>query len=70
MGGRWSTMNDLDPHVLTAEREGLPEVCMEPMAGGTSKEKKEKEKEKEKNKCFLKRKSREKGIKDSYEKGA
>ena len=58
MGGRWSTVNDLDPHVLTAEREGLPEGCKEPMAGGTPKEKKEKEK----NKSFLKRKRREKGI--------
>ena len=59
MGGRWSTVNDLDPHVLTADREGLPEGCKEPMAGGTPKERKEKEKEK--NKCFLKRKGREKG---------
>jgi len=58
MGGRWSTMNDLDPHVLTAERKGLPEGCKEPMAGGTPKEKKEKEKYK----SFLKRKRREKGI--------
>ena len=45
MGGRWSTVNDLDPHVLTADREGLPEGCKEPMAGGTPKERKEKEKE-------------------------
>ena len=43
MGGRWSTVDDLDPHVLTADREGLPEGCKEPMAGGTPKEKTEKE---------------------------
>ena len=42
MGGRWSTVNDLDPHVLTADREGLPEGCKEPMAGGTPKKKKRK----------------------------
>ena len=49
MGGRWSTVNDLDPHVLTADREGLPEGCKEPMAGGTPKKK-----EREKNKSILK----------------
>jgi len=57
MGGRWSTVNDLDPHVLTADREGLPEGCKEPMAGGTPKEK-----EREKNKSILKRKEEKRGL--------
>ena len=50
-------MNDLDPHVLTADREGLPEGCKEPMAGGTPKEK-----EREKNKGILKRKEEKRGL--------
>ena len=57
MGGRWSTVDDLDPHVLTADREGLPEGCKEPMAGGTPKEK-----EREKNKSILKRKEEKRGL--------
>ena len=51
MGGRWSTVNDLDPHVRTADREGLPEGCKEPMAGGTPKKK-----EKKKSKSIVERK--------------
>ena len=57
MGGRWSTVNDLDPHVLTADREGLPEGCKEPMAGGTPKKK-----GKEKNKSILKRKEEKRNL--------
>jgi len=50
-------VNDLDHHVLTADREGLPEGCKEPMAGGTPKEK-----EREKNKSILKRKEEKRGL--------
>ena len=57
MGGRWSTLNELDRHVLTDERERLPEGCKEPMAGGTPKEK-----EREKNKGILKRKEEKRGL--------
>ena len=39
MGGRWSTVNDLDPHVLTADREGLPEGCKGTHGWRNSKEK-------------------------------
>ena len=57
MGGLWSTLNDLDPHVFTAEREGLSEGCKETHGWKNSKGK-----EKEKHKIFLKRKRRGKGI--------
>ena len=45
------TMNDLDPHVLTTEREGLPEGCK-----GTHGWRNSKERRKRKNKSILKRK--------------
>ena len=52
MGGRWSTWNDLDPHVLTAGREGLPKGCKGTHGWRYSKRK---EREMKKHESFLKR---------------